>query len=109
MLERLDQAIDTLNAIDLDALSDEELNSCVLDLQDSASRLAAAQARLLARWDARMVWADDGSKAAGARLARNTETCKRTAYGLLRRARKLSSMPVVADAFNAGKLNADQV
>src|SRR4051812_26894422 len=61
------------------------------------------------RWDARMVWADDGSKAAGARLARDTESCKRTAYGLLRRARKLTSMPVVADAFAAGALNADVV
>src|SRR4051812_38930614 len=109
MLERLDQAIDTLNAIDLDALSDEELNECVLGLQDSCSRLAAAQARLLARWDARMVWADDGSKAAGARLARDTETCTRTAYGLLRRARRLSSMPVVADAFRTGALSADVV
>src|SRR3954468_1657252 len=109
MLERLDQAIDTLNAIDLDALSDEELNECVLGLQDSCSRLAAAQARLLARWDARMVWADDGSKAAGARLARDTESCKRTAYGLLRRARRVTSMPVVADAFASGALNADVV
>src|SRR3954470_2172185 len=109
MLEGLDQAIDALNAIDLDALSDEELNECVLGLQDSCSRLAAAQARLLARWDARMVWADDGSKAAGARLARDTESCKRTAYGLLRRARKLTSMPVVATAFNDGTLHEDVV
>src|SRR3954470_10823949 len=56
-----------------------------------------------------MVWADDGSKAAGARLARDTETGKRSAYGLVRRARQLVSMPVVADAFAAGGLNADQV
>src|SRR3954470_20615590 len=56
-----------------------------------------------------MVWADDGSKAAGARLARDTETNKRTAYGLLRRARQLTSMPVVADAFAAGDLQADVV
>src|SRR4051794_32090809 len=109
MLQRLDEAIDTLNAVDLDTLSDDELHACVLDLQDGFSRLAAAQARWLARWDARMVWADDGSKAAGARLARDTETCTRTAYGLLRRARKLTSMPVVADAFSSGALQADVV
>src|SRR3954451_10189540 len=109
MLEGLDAAIDALHAIDLDALSDEDLNEVVLGLQERCSRLAAAQARLLARWDARMVWAGDGSKAAGARLARDTETGKRTAYGLLRRARQLTSMPVVADAFAAGDLNADQV
>src|SRR4051794_12945751 len=109
MLGGLDAAIDALNAIDLDALSDEDLNEVVLGLQERCSRLAAAQARLLARWDARMVWADDGSKAAGARLARDTETGKRTAYGLLRRARQLVSMPVVADAFAAGDLQADVV
>src|SRR4051812_16128611 len=109
MLEGLDAAIDALHAIDLDSLSDEELDDCVVGLQESCSRLAAAQARLLARWDARMVWADDGSKAAGARLARDTETGKRTAYGLLRRARQLTSMPVVADAFAAGDLQADVV
>src|SRR4051812_17959569 len=102
MLERLDQAIGALNAIDLDGLSDQELDDLVVGLQDSCSRLVAAQARLLARWDAGMVWADDGSKAAGARWARDTESCKRTANGLLRRARRLTSMPVVADAFSAG-------
>jgi 5-methylcytosine-specific restriction endonuclease McrA len=109
MLEGLDAAIETLNAIDLDTLSDQDLDDLVVGLQDSCSRLAAAQARLVARWDARMVWADDGSKAAGARLARDSESCKRTAYGLLRRARRLTSMPIVADAFCSGALHADVV
>src|SRR3954451_9013987 len=109
MLERLDEAIDALNAVDLDGLDDASLDDLVVGLRERCSRLAAAEARLLARWDARMVWADDGSKAAGARLARDTETCKRSAYGLLRRARELPSMPVVADAFAAGDVNADVV
>jgi hypothetical protein len=56
-----------------------------------------------------MVWADDGSKAAGARLARDSESCKRSANGLLRRARRLTSMPVVAAAFADGALHADVV
>src|SRR6478672_248455 len=98
-LRQLEDGIAALNALDLDTLSDTELNDLALDLQTQSSLLAAAQARILARWDARMVWADDGSKAAGARLARDSESCKRTAYGLLRRARKLTSMPVVAAAF----------
>src|SRR3954451_10935129 len=109
MLERLDEAIDALNAVDLDGLDDASLDDLVVGLRERCSRLAAAEARLLARWDARMVWADDGSKAAGARLARDTESCKRTAYGLLRRARRLTSMPVVSEAFSAGALNADVV
>src|SRR4051794_36453254 len=109
MLERLDEAIDALNAVDLDSMDDSTLDDLVVGLRERSSRLAAAEARLLARWDASMVWADDGSKAAGARLARDTESCKRTAYGLLRRARRLTSMPVVADAFRAGALSADVV
>src|SRR3954465_5195129 len=109
MLERLDEAIDALNAVDLASLDDASLDDLVVGLRERCSRLAAAEARLLARWDARMVWADDGSKAAGARLARDTETCTRTAYGPLRRARRLSAMPVVADAFRTGALSADVV
>src|SRR3954447_287542 len=109
MLEGLDQAIEALHAIDLDSLDDASLDDLVTGLRERSSRLAAAEARLLARWDARMVWADDGSKAAAPRLARDTESCKRTAYGLLRRSRKLTSMPVVAAAFADGRVNADMV
>src|SRR3954469_24067723 len=109
MLERLDAAIAALDAGGLDSHDDASRDDLVVGLRERSSRLAAAEARLLARWDARMVWADDGSKAAGARLARDTESCKRTAYGLLRRARRLTSMPVVADAFASGDLQADVV
>src|SRR3954452_150233 len=109
MLERLDEAIDALSAVDLDSLDDASLDDLVVGLRERCSRLAAAEARLLARWDARMVWADDGSKAAGARLARDTESCKAGANRLLGRARKLTLMPVVADAFAAGALSADVV
>src|SRR3954451_17642764 len=92
MLERLDEGVEAVNGVDLDGLDDASLDDLVVGLRERCSRLAAAGARLLARWDARMVWADDGSKAAGARLARYTESCKRPAYGLLRRARRLTSM-----------------
>ncbi|MCU1463094.1 MAG: hypothetical protein JWO37_3169, partial [Acidimicrobiales bacterium] len=57
-------------AVDPDALSDAELHETVIGLQREESRFAAARARLLAAWDARKIWADDGSKAAAARLAR---------------------------------------
>jgi hypothetical protein len=109
MLEGLDQVIETLNAIDLDALPNGELDEFVLGLRDRFSRLAAVEAKAMARWDARRVWADDGSKAAGARLARDSESCQRTTNTLLRRARRLASMPVVAAAFAAGMLHGDVV
>src|SRR4051812_41326487 len=41
MLEGLDEAIDALHAVDLDSLSDQELDDCVVGLQASCSRLAA--------------------------------------------------------------------
>ncbi|MCU1463431.1 MAG: hypothetical protein JWO37_3506, partial [Acidimicrobiales bacterium] len=63
-------AVDELFALDPDALSDAELHATVIGLQRQESRFAAARARLLAAWDARKIWADDGSKAAAARLAR---------------------------------------
>jgi hypothetical protein len=65
MLQGLDEAIAALAAIDLDTLPDDELHDVVLGLHESCSRLAAEQARFLARWDARMVWADDGSQGSG--------------------------------------------
>src|SRR3954470_10881391 len=76
MLQGLRDAVDALNAVDVDGLSDTELHELVTGLQREGERLEAAQARLLARWDARCVWADDGSKSPGARLARETESGK---------------------------------
>jgi hypothetical protein len=66
-------------------------------------------ASIVARWDARGVWAGDGSRTAGARLARETSSAKRTADAALRRARSLSSMPATSAAARAGVLSLDQV
>src|SRR3954469_18653149 len=109
MLQALRDTVDALHAIDVDGLSDTELHELVTGLQREGERLEAAQARLLARWDARCVWADDGSKSAGARLARETESCKAGAYRRVKRARRLTAMPFVAAGFEDGSLSADVV
>jgi 5-methylcytosine-specific restriction endonuclease McrA len=109
LLGQLRDGIEALNALDLDTLEDTELSGLVFDLQAETSLLAAAQARVLARWDARMVWADDGSKAAGARLARDAGMCRGRANAVLHRARKLATMPVVAAALAEGRLSIDLV
>src|SRR5438067_1090826 len=108
-VEVLASGIDALLALDPVALGDAELHTTVLSLQAERSRLAAAETALVGAWDARRIWADDGSKSAAARLAREAGGSKATARVCLKRARKLARMPAAAEAFRAGKLSADQV
>jgi Domain of unknown function (DUF222) len=106
-MELLDQAIDAVAAVDPDALGDAELHELVVGLQRDESRLAAARARLLAAWEARRIWRDDGSKAAASRLARECDLSSTTARTELGRARKLRSMPQTTEALRAGKVSID--
>ena len=48
---------------------------------------------MIHRWDNRQIWADNGSKAPGARLARETGMRHPRAKTLVRRARNLPAMP----------------
>lgn len=106
--QALASAIDALAAVDTILLADQELHDQVIALQHEMSRLAAIRARLVAAWDARRLWADDGSKSATARLAREGDASPMTARVELRRARKLRSMPATAAALAEGKLSVDK-
>src|SRR5947209_5466607 len=94
----LASAIDALAAVDARELADQDLHDEVMALQAEMSRLAAIRARLLEAWDARRLWADDGSKSATARLSRESDSSPMTARVELRRARKLATMPATAAA-----------
>jgi hypothetical protein len=94
----LASAIDALAAVDAILLADVDLHDQVIALQHEMSRLAAIRARLVAAWDGRRLWADDGSKSATARLAREGDASPITERVELRRARKLRSMPATAAA-----------
>src|SRR5437660_12886012 len=107
-MQSLGKAIDEVAGIEPDALGDDELHELVVEVERETARLAAARARLLGAWEARRVWADDGSKAAAARLARETQSSTKSAPRELRRARKLRTMPVTAAALAGGKLSVDQ-
>jgi hypothetical protein len=102
MFTHLDAAIDALHALDLDALSDTQLHHLAVGLEQRCSRLAAVRAGVAARWDGRGVWSDDGSKSAAARLARDTGLSRAHAHAVLRRARRLATMPLVAAALTDG-------
>ena len=70
VLSQLSDDVDALSEVDPSALTDGELHALAIGLQDLDSRLALQRARLLQAWDARKLWADDGSKAGWGRLAR---------------------------------------
>ena len=74
-----------------------------------ANRLAGVSADVLARWDTAGVWRSDGSRTAAGRLARDASMSLSTAHVELRRAHKLSAMPVAAGAVVAGRISMDHV
>src|SRR5262245_37358352 len=108
-VEPLNQAIDALLTLDPDTLTDPELHAAVIRLQRQRARLGVVAARLLGRWDRQRVWADDQSRSAASRLARDTNISTRSAKVELRRARQLASMPATETAIATGELSLDHV
>jgi len=108
-VSELTRSVDDLTEVDLDGLDDHELHEAVITLARQRDRLAVAYARLLARWDSRMVWQDDGSRSAAARLARETTSFIGTTRTELRRARHLAALVITSEAGSAGILSLDQV
>lgn len=109
VVDDLEQAIRDLVALDLDLCDDASLHELTVQLSQQRDRLAIAHTRVVARWDARKVWQDDGSKSAAARLARETGHFTVTTRAELRRARRLTTMQATAAAALAGDLSLDQV
>ena len=109
LLDTLTAAIDDLAGVDLDTLDDASLHDAVVALGGLSTRLEAQWCRLIERWDCRQIWADNGSKAAGARLARETHRRRGDADRLARRARDLNQMPHTAKAYAAGEINGPHV
>lgn len=105
----LHDQLDQLLALDLDTLTDTELDETLIDLQRARARLGAATARLVQRWAQRGIWSSDGSRSPAARLARDTRTSLTTARVELRRADHLAHMPGTEAALAAGELSLDHV
>lgn len=109
ILEELERSLNALAALDVDTLSDVELHRVTIAAQRSRDRLTAATVPAVARWDARGVWAANGARTAGARLAVETRSSKGGADAVLRRARALVDMPVTLAAAMSGGLSIDVV
>jgi hypothetical protein len=108
-VETLHEAISALAAIDLDALSDLELDHLTIALHRERHRLDAAAATVTARWEARGIWLSDGSRTSAARLSRDAGVSQATAKRELCRARALGSMTVTSDAVADGRISMDHV
>ena len=88
VLEALHEAVDVLGTLDAPGLQDAELHELVVAVQRERARLGTVAAALLGRWDARRIWAGDGSRSAAARLSRETACSPATASVEMRRARR---------------------
>jgi Domain of unknown function (DUF222) len=109
ILDGLREALDALADVDVEALSDGELHAVVVELAALSTRLEAQWCRTIARWDARMVWAHNGSRSPAARLSRDTGRRQAACGRLVTRARKLVSMPATAVAYRTGEICGDHV
>ncbi len=102
-IEELAAAVDALLAEGADAHCDAE---SVKELVRQHSRLESVVSTAAAAYDASGDWAVDGAKTATAWLARTCRLPKATARRVVRRGRNLRHLPVVAEAFQEGDINA---
>ncbi|MFT3855517.1 MAG: DUF222 domain-containing protein [Ilumatobacteraceae bacterium] len=109
VVERVADDLRLLGDVDLDVLSDLELDEALVGLQRLRRLFDAQLCRCAHRWEQRGVWASDGSRSSSARMARDGRTGKAAAQRVLLRGRHLEAAPFVAAAFEAGELSVDQV
>ena len=108
-LEALSAAIDDLLCGDLDELDDEQLHDVVVGLLRQSHRLAAVRARLISVWDRRGLWAPDGSRSPGHRLAREASMSIPAANVRSAGLGALESMPQMSAALTDGALSPEHV
>jgi Domain of unknown function (DUF222) len=93
----------------VDGLTDGEVHRRLLALLALRNSLDAAIHSLTEGWTNRGIWAEDGSRAAGARLARDAHLRKSASYAIVRRAAALAEMPESAAALAAGTITVEHV
>lgn len=104
VLEAARVALRALGTLDLDGLRSDELAEVVLTTQELRATLEAAEARVLARWDADGAWRADGARSAPAWLAWKQRLPIAETRRRVRHARALRSFPAVAEAWAVGDI-----
>jgi hypothetical protein len=102
IMERLQDAVDAVTAVDPTSLVDDELVALAVALDRQAQRLARVQARIAAAVESSRAFASDGSKSAAARLARECGRSRSVSARAVRLGRSLREMRLVDDALGSG-------
>jgi hypothetical protein len=108
-LGTLQDALTDLVVTDVATLTDGEVHRHLMDVTAELSRLQAVQFKLAEVWRSRRVWAEDGSRSAGARLARETHLRRGSANEVIRRAKAVAAMPAALSALEDGAITVDHV
>ncbi len=109
MLERVAEAVQELVGADLDGLSPAALNDVVAELQRVKAMLDAAEAKVLARWDAVGAWSLDGASNGAAWLSWKSRQPAPAANQRIRCARAMRELPAIAQAWEAGDIDRTHV
>lgn len=84
------------------------LSELVVDLETCRNLLDAAQSELLAKWDTRQGWADDGARGGAAWMAAHSTSSRAAAATSIRLGRTLRVMPATSTAFSNGSIGTAQ-
>ena len=109
VLSRAAGVLAELRSLDLDEVADDALTEAVLAAQALRGSLEVAEARLIARWDARGVWRPSGAKSAAAWLTWRQHLPISVARQRVRHARALRTLPVVEQAWGDGDIDRSHV
>lgn len=109
VLERLHEAIDAVQSVDLGSLSNSELDQFATTLFAETSRLHAARSRAVEGWVNAGAWARDGALSPSQRLAGTCRLPVGVARGEVARARQRSTMPAAHAALAEGRINLDHL
>lgn len=105
VLGRAATVLAELRAVDLDGVGDDALSEAVLGLQHLRGSLDAAEACVLARWDAQGCWRASGAKTGAAWLAWKEQLPIGVARQRIRHARALRALPAVEEAWADGEID----
>src|SRR4051794_29094324 len=109
MFGSLGSEIRAVATVDIDALSADEHMAAVVELARCRAQLDAAEARVLAAWDAKRAWVETGAKSAAAALTHVTRQSKAECTARLRAARAMRTLPLTGDAWLAGDVTREHV
>jgi hypothetical protein len=109
MFDALRAAIAEAQQVDLEGQPAEVLNEMVESLQGLTAQLEAAEARVVARWDAEGCWQIHGARSAAAWLTWRCRIPGGVAAQRVRHARAVRDLPAIAAAWEEGEIDRTHV